>query len=548
LAVLGVIGGAPAGLLYTKAMIYGLATVWQDAVTGSVIRFYARPSTILTGALGGVIVSLIAVGLTLHTQLRRPARELLAAVPWQFFSAGPGSKGRIGLWVAAVAIVGAVILLGLMASNDGSAAAGAFFGAGALLLVAELGLTGTLLGAVAGGWSRPVRSLGGLGLRNSTRRSGRSLAVVGLLAAGSFLVIAVGANRHGPAAQAHRRDSGTGGFALFGESAIPVLHDLSSERGRKSAGLDDAGLEDVKIIQLRVHDGDDASCLNLNRAQKPRLLGVEPQHLQKREAFGFVDVIEGTEKKEGWSLLSRRVDDNVVPAVGDYATVVWALGMNVADELDYSDERGRKFQLRLVAMLKNSILQGSLVIADDEFVRRFPSEEGYRMFLVDAAPEKAEQVMEKLSAALTDFGLELTPATQRLAEFNAVENTYLSIFQLLGGLGLVLGSVGLGLVVLRNVLDRRAELAMMQAVGVGKDRLKKMVLYEHAGLLVLGLLCGVVAALVAVGPVLRPGGAMVPYVSLTATVAGIAISGVIWIWVATVFALGGRVLDALRNE
>ena len=60
-----------------------------------------------------------------------------------------------------------------------------------------------------------------------------------------------------------------------------------------------------------------------------------------------------------------------------------------------------------------------------------------------------------MSRALQDVGLELTPATQRLAAFNAVQNTYLNTFQVLGGLGLLLGSAGLGVVVLRNVLERR---------------------------------------------------------------------------------------------
>ena len=63
------------------------------------------------------------------------------------------------------------------------------------------------------------------------------------------------------------------------------------------------------------------------------------------------------------------------------------------------------------------------------------------------------------SRALQDAGLELTPAAQRLNEFNAVQNTYLSTFQVLGGLGLLLGSAGLGVVVLRNVLERAANWA-----------------------------------------------------------------------------------------
>jgi len=87
LAVLGVVGGTAAGLLYTKAMIYGLATVWKAAVSGSTIYFYAKPSTLFEGALGAVAVSLIAIWLTLRRQVSRPARELLAGgLEWQFFS------------------------------------------------------------------------------------------------------------------------------------------------------------------------------------------------------------------------------------------------------------------------------------------------------------------------------------------------------------------------------------------------------------------------------------------------------------------------------
>jgi len=549
LAVVGAIAGAAVGLLYNKAMIYGLATVWQDAVGGSIIHFYAKPSTLFAGALMGVAFSLIAIWFTLRKQVSRPARVLLAGgLRWQFLAARPLSKGRIGLVVAAVAAVGAAVLLVVMGTGESGTVTWAFFGAGALLLIAGLGLTQALLKKAGGVWNKPMVSLTGLGLRNSTRRSGRSLAVVGLLACGVFLVIAVGANRHDPLANAQRRDSGTGGFAIFGESAIGVLHDLNSNSGRQTLGLDDNALVGVKIVQLRVHDGDDASCFNLNRAQRPRLLGVQPEQLRRRGAFGSIKTIQGSERKNAWLLLYAELGEDVIPAIGDYPTIIWALGKSIGDEIDYSDEKGRSFKLRLVGMLKTSILQGSLLIAEDEFVRRFPSEDGYRMFLVDAAEDKAEVVAEKLSTRLRDFGLELTPATQRLAEFNAVKNTYLSIFQLLGGLGLILGSVGLGLVVLRNVLDRRGELAMLRAVGFGKVALKRMVFYEHSALCLCGLACGVIAALVAVGPVLGSPGAEVPYVSLMLTIAGIAISGVVWIWIATVFALSGRPLDALRNE
>ncbi len=297
---------------------------------------------------------------------------------------------------------------------------------------------------------------------------------------------------------------------------------------------------------MRLHEGDDASCLNLNRAQRPSLLGIHPEQI--RGAFRFTDTIEGASQDDAWPLLNSNLSENVVPAIGDYSTIVWSLGKSVGDELEYTDDMGRTFRLRIVAMLKNSILQGNLVISEDEFVKRFPTENGYRIFLIDTPPGETETVMDILSTALTDYGLALTATTQRLADFSAVENTYLSIFQLLGGLGLILGSIGLGLVVLRNVLDRRGELAMMQAVGINKIALKRMILYEHGALCLGGLVCGIIAAIVAVGPALSSPAANVPYPSLALIILAIGISGLVWIWMATAFALSGELLEALRNE
>ncbi len=547
LALLGAIVGTAVGLFYTRAMIYGLATIWQAAITGSKIYFYAKPSTLFIGISAAVAISLFAIWLTLRKQVSKPARELLTgSLDYQVFTASV-SRGRIGLLLAIVAAIAAFILIAVMGTGDSSSVSTAFFGAGTLLLIAGLGLCHALLRIAAGSWNKVMASLAGLGLRNSSRRSGRSLAVVGLLACGIFMVIAVGANRQDPEGRTQKRDSGTGGFTLLGESTIGILYDLDSQSGRREMGLDDVELDEIKMVQMRVLDGDDASCLNLNRAQTPRLLGVQPGQLQERSSFIFTKTIDDAET-QGWDLLNSNLGRDVVPAVSDYATIIWGLGKAVGDELEYIDEKGQSFRVRLVGMLKNTILQGSLIISEDEFIKRFPSEDGYRLLLIDTPENKLEVVTDRLSSQLKDFGLVLTPTKKRLAEFNAVQNMYLSIFQLLGTFGLILGSMGLGLVVLRNVLERRGELAMMQAVGFNKRTLKRMVLYEHSGLLAGGLVCGIVAALVAVGPALKSPGADVPFFSLTLTIAGISISGLAWIWIASTFALSGEMLEALRNE
>jgi len=129
-----------------------------------------------------------------------------------------------------------------------------------------------------------------------------------------------------------------------------------------------------------------------------------------------------------------------------------------------------------------------------------------------------------------------------------VQNTYLGTFQLLGGLGLILGSIGLGILVLRNVLERRGELALLLAVGFRRSAVRRMVMAEHSGLLAAGLALGILAAALAVLPNLLSPTAQVPYLGLALTLGGVLLSGLVWTWLASATALRGRLLDGLRNE
>ena len=153
-----------------------------------------------------------------------------------------------------------------------------------------------------------------------------------------------------------------------------------------------------------------------------------------------------------------------------------------------------------------------------------------------------------LAKGLQDRGLELTPAADRLNAYNAVQNTYLNTFQMLGALGLLLGSAGLGVVVLRNVLERRGELAVLLAVGFRPRALRRLVLWEHGALQALGLLLGILAALLAVLPVLLSPGAPIAFGPLAAAMALVLGSGLLWTWAAARVALRGDLLEALREE
>ena len=530
---LGTLAGVIAGVVYSKLALHGLATVWQTAVSAASFQFYVRPSTLLVGVLAGAFATLAAIWLAARGQARRPAAQLLAR----------GAEREIAplsnSWIKLIAAVGVLSLLGALALTIAFWSArnpGVFFGAGGLLLISGVAFSHTLLAAMARA-SRLATTLGSVGMRGAARLPGRSLATVGVLASGVFMVVSVSAFRHDPHEHALERSSGTGGFALLAQATLPVYEDLNSPEVQATLGLDEKVMRKASVVGMRVRDGDDASCLNLNRAQQPRVLAVRPDEFQERQAFAGE-----------WGLLDQPQADGAVAAIGDEATVRWALGKKVGDTITYTDERGNSFLLRIVSIIPNSILQGSLIISESNFIERFPSNGGYRVLLIDAPPENSTTIAEELSRALRDRGVEIVPAWQRLAQFQEVENTYIAIFQALGGLGLLLGSFGLGIVVLRNVLERRSELALLQAVGFRRGELKRLVLSEHWLLIMLGLAIGVIAALLAVLPALLSPSTQPPWAIIVPVLALLTAGGGLWTWLATLLALRGELLPALRNE
>jgi ABC-type antimicrobial peptide transport system permease subunit len=612
LSLLGGILGTLGGLAYAGAMLHGLTTIWRDAVGASSLSFHFTAQTLLIGLLASTAVCVLTIWLALRKFVRRPARELLAgdlecgdSSPLSAGDWSPSPDGRRTTWLgrachgirhAAVRVVvwrtrppdvksgdksphskaawavfaGAIGLVSFALATGDTANAGIFFGAGVLMLVAGSSFVSAGLGQLAGApVSDPARGDGSLepagpeagapvtmatlALRGCARRRKRSLATIAMLACGSFLIVSIGVFRLDANRDATQRTSGTGGFALIGETTMPVIHDLNSAAGREFFALNAADLAGVNVVPFRVQEGDEASCLNLNRAQRPRLLGVRPELLAER--FNFAGMILGPPRHLKWELLKSppapwSTSDGVplVPAIGDANSVRWALGKKLGSTLDYVDAQGRPFKVWIVATVANSILQGNLLIDEAAFVKHFPGASGYRMFLLDAPSNAVPQVSATLSRAMQDVGLELTPAAQRLAQFNAVQNTYLGTFQVLGGLGLLLGSVGLGIVVLRNVLERRGELALLLAVGFRKPQVQRLLLLENAALLATGLSLGVIAAAVAVTPALLAPGAQLPVLSLTLTLGAVLLNGAVWTWAATRLALRGDLLAALRNE
>ena len=565
LSLIGGVIGAVGGIYYAKGMLHGLTTIWRDAVGATTLNFHVTGQTLVIGVFASVVVSVVTIWLTLRKFVRRPARELLAGETQDATTKGR-SRGNL---ICAAALTSAAGTVGWTLWSGETNNAELFFSAGSLVLVAGLSFVSAWLGRMerrsptrhvdggknihqrAGSETGAPITLASLAVRGCARRRKRSLSTVAMLACGSFLIVSIGVFRLDANRDATKHSSGTGGFALMGETTMPVVQDLNSKAGRDAFALDEKDLAGVSFVPFRVRAGDEASCLNLNAALTPRLLGVKAEMLGGRFTAakgGSWEALRVCRESHSANPEATEKPEEEVWAIGDVNSIQWAMHKKVGDTIDYVDERGQPFKVRIVGAVANSILQGQLIIDEADFVKRFPGESGYRMFLVDAPSNAVSQVSTTLSRAMQDVGLELTPAAQRLDQFNAVQNTYLGTFQVLGGLGLLLGSVGLGIVVLRNVLERRGELAVLLAVGFRRSQLQRLLLVENGALLTAGLALGVIAAAVAVLPALLSPGAPLPYASLALTLGAVLVNGALWTWAATRWAVRGDLLKALRNE
>ncbi|HOV74668.1 MAG TPA: ABC transporter permease [Candidatus Hydrogenedentes bacterium] len=529
-ALFGAVLGAVLGALYGMGLLVLLVRLWPDSMAETSIRFHARTGTLVESALVVLGSTLIILWFGVNRAAKRPARELLS----RDYTAIPPAASRkqrhgqpffIVLCLAGAAALGAAALSGAIKDLPV-----AFLGSGFLLLMAGLGGHAWFLGYLGHRNTFRNPTLWKLALANLARRRSRSLGVAAAIACGCFLVLSVSAMRENLALHAERRDSGTGGFPIYAETSMPVM---------------DGGRAFLKgyigqVIPLRVREGDDAGCLNLNRAQSPRLFGVNAEVLGALDAFA---------DKKTWKALLYPLQDGQIPViVGDTNTALWGLnkktGLEDGENLTITDESGQEVTLKLVESLpmRLSVFQGALILSESDFTRLFPSESGHRAFLIETPPEKVRETVLRLNREYSRIGMQATRTLDRLEMFYGVETAYLTLFLVLGGLGLMLGGAGAGIVALRNLHERQSEIALLHALGYDSPVIFHVLLVEHAALCGTGILMGACASAAAIIPMILATHTQISLYAQTAVFGGIAA-----VHAAAIFAALHGVLRKIRK-
>jgi ABC-type antimicrobial peptide transport system permease subunit len=602
-AAIGGLLGVFAGMGYAWLMLAGLRTWWLGAITTPFLNLHITPRSLIVGYASGVVVSVLVTLVSLRSLRRVPIRPLLAGqmaaavAETASTSRSPRSakRGR-ERWVMAGLAATGVAASAAASALSAEAQAGAFVAGGGCFLAVMLMAVWRWFRGESGRERALASTLPSLAARNAGRNASRSTLTIGLVASACFLIVAMSAFRQQPT------EGGVGGFSLMAESAQPVFVDLNSPTVRTDLWGGKSGeLEGAQIFAWRVQPGDDASCNNLYQATQPRVLGVsrvfiddadganEPDAADAADAaknVGTADKVQRraearavagvnepsagarftwaktaardeAERRNPWRLLmasNLSADgsgaDDVVPCVLDLNTALYSLhlygGIGEQFAIDYAG--GKRVRFQVVGLLANSVLQGTLLVDESRFTRLFPEVAGYRFFLVRVPMERAAAVANALEDRLGDEGFDATDSRQVLAGYLAVQNTYLSTFQSLGALGLVLGTFGLATVQVRGVIERRGELALLRAAGFSRARLARMVMCEHAVLLLGGLVLGTLAALAAVIPHGALGNAQAPWGELSGWLAIVLLVGLASGWLALRAMARAPLIAALRGD
>ncbi len=545
LALTGAFVGVLGAIAYAAIIMHGLRTWWVGAVGTTLLTLHLDGPLLAGGAAAALLAATGALALSLRAALTRTPRELLSGP--SHATAEHDGRGRVSLLLAVTGVVLAGALVALAAAGIIGLVA-AFFGAGGTMMVAGL--------ATFNWWLRRPHQMRGsaalarFGADYARWRPTRSVLSASLITFACFVIVSVGAFRRDPSGLSLDRALGTGGFALIAESVVPLMHNPNTEAGREELGLPEEPVwDEIRITRFRLKPGDEASCLSLYQPQNPRLIAPEPAFIDAGR-FTFADSLAATaeERANPWLLLKRRFDDGAIAAIADQTSLTYVFHLAVGDDYVFVPDGGQPTRLRIVGALADSVLQSELIIGEDAFVTLFPRREGYGLWMIETPAADASALAATIEQRLGDFGVDVIDARARLAAYHRVENTYLSTFQALGALGLLVGTLGLAAVLARNVLERRRELGLLRAIGFTPANMRTLVLSESMLLVGSGLVLGSATAAIAVLPALLDRRGAVPLGGLATLLAAVTATAVVSSIAAARIATAVSVATAVKGE
>lgn len=467
----GALSGVITAVLYAGGVIFLLGNIWSGATHTDGFTLHPRLTAIIIGIISSLVLAFAVIWFSIRKSLS------IKAKPSKKRSGNGARTAAIGCSAALIIS----IILGLLSD----------FTVIMFIITGCLGLASGLLWTSHFIKKGEPSSLNRQAFLKQSLRYSRTDVMAGMaaLALGVFITFAVGLNRQ-DFSDKRSLVGGTGGFDYWCDLTVPLRHDISTPEGRIAAGLEDLE-DDAFVMQCVLVGGDDASCLNLNKVSTPGVIGFRESDFL-RSSFKIKDNIFSLKDDE--EILRKMTEEDVVYGLVDETVLMWGLMLSLGDTLRYTGPGGQEIDVIIAGTLPNTVFQGS-VLVPESVVRERWDQRGSGLLLVKSDSPEAAATLE---TALNEYGIRAVPCTEKLRIFNSVTDTYLTIFLMLGAIGLLLGVASLVIGVRKRLAGKKKDIRLERSLGFEDETIARNLENENILPPVIAILLGFASAILSV--------------------------------------------------
>src|SRR2546428_219587 len=326
---------------------------------------------------------------------------------------------------------------------------------------------------------------------NKKFRTGATLASIALVMFTIATMSGIQAEVSSSIATTSVRESG--GFSLIGASGVPIAN-ASAAFSKYGAQTDWKNITNgtLSLSQARLQVRTNAtfagrlyntSFIGVPSGPNPRfeLQKLDPAYPNADSAWAAIQANSGLAIVDG-----TVIANNFGPNFGSFS-------VSVGDSLYYGNRTATR-SVRIIGILYEQFVQGLWVSAD--FVKNEFGIEAASLFYFQVQPGvDVTQAGHDLERYFISYQL-ITPNIQEF--INQIPETPMGGFNLLQAYlapGLIVGISGLGVLTMRNVVERRQETGALRALGFRKSMVLKSFLFELSFIALTGIAMGVALGL-----------------------------------------------------
>ncbi|MGA1848705.1 MAG: ABC transporter permease [Thermoplasmatota archaeon] len=205
------------------------------------------------------------------------------------------------------------------------------------------------------------------------------------------------------------------------------------------------------------------------------------------------DTMEHTDRN-AWNALKQSADYVIVDSsFGESGFVGMGMGGTVSagENITVSSLNGTQYNKTVIGISK---LLGfrSVFLYESYAEKEFNAREKNLHLISVKSGQNTRDVANDLRKELVLYGFYAIVVKETIEEILTVQNNFFNLFNAFLSLGLIIGIVGLGIVTLRSVYERRHEIGMMRAIGFKRRSVVLSFLGESTFIAGSGLLIGAI--------------------------------------------------------